>query len=278
MRDRPSRPRKGLRRARAACLTAVAACAVSAVAVSSAKAVTEPFSTSFDNAYLNLGGVEVDALDPPDTATMSGQIDPATGDFTIPSATGFDFPQFSGPVLGGLATVTADLTALEDLTGHLEGGASPTGNVTTDPTDFEARIDLTISGLTNHCKIDAPFGFSTLADYPAPYKGDPFDVNLAGTPPLTNGAMVTSWPSLTVLPVTPGVDDCSLVATLTQGPGGIWLAQGLALPTPTSAPPAGSPGGGTITSPPPAPKKKKKCKKGFKKVKVHGKIKCKKKK
>jgi hypothetical protein len=232
-------------RVRAAWLGALLACAVSA---GTAEAQTEPFSTTYDNAVLNINGLESDILDPPETATISGEIDPATGNFTIPAATGLNFPPFSQEVIPGLV-VTTTVTPLEDLTGNLEGGAAaPTGHVTTDPTDFETLIELTSGSTTQHCKIALPFAFSTRADYPAPYKGDPFDVNLVGTPPLTNGALVTSWQSLGVEPVTPGVDDCSLVAAFTEGPGGLWLAQGLTAPTPTSAPePPG--GGGTTLAP-----------------------------
>jgi hypothetical protein len=254
-----------VRRARAACLGAVVACAVSAGTAGSAQAQTVPFSTSFDNAVLNVNGLESDILDSPDTATITGDIDSATGDFTIPAATGLSFPPFSEEVILGL-TVTITVTPLEDLTGTLEGGAgAPTGNVTTDPTNFRTLIDLTVSSTTNHCRIDLPFAFSTLADYPAPYKGDPFDVNLPGTPPLTNGAMVTSWQSLTVEPVTPGVDDCSLVASFVQGPGGLWLAQGLTAPTPTSASPPPSVGVLVQAAPTGNPMQLKKCIKKAKK-------------
>jgi hypothetical protein len=252
-----------MKRARAACLGAVVACAVSAGTTSSAQAV--PFSTSYDNAVLNVNGLESDILDPPDTATITGDIDPATGDFTIPVATGLSFPPFSQEVIPGQLTVTITVTPLEDLTGNLEGGAgAPTGNVTTDPTNFETLIDLTGS-TTNHCRIDLPFAFSTLADYPAPYKGDPFTVELSGTPPLTNGALVTSWQSLTVEPVTPGVDDCSLVASFVQGPGGLWLAQGLTAPTPTSASPPPSVGVLVQAAPTGNPVQLKKCIKKAKK-------------
>jgi hypothetical protein len=243
-----------------------------AFGVSSAHATSRAFTAQFDNANLNIGPA-FDILEPPNQATMTGTVDDGTGAFTVP-ANQFVFPDFSGPVLGGAATVGVALDALQPITGTVDPA---TGAVTTTASNYEALVDVTIGSTTNHCKIDTPFSFSTAADYPAPFKGDAFDapINLASEPAsaLNNGAIVATWPSLTATPIGGG-DDCSLLQSLVGGRGGLWIANGLAAPTPTSAPP-GSGAGTTPTTPPPA--KKKKCKKSKKRSASAAK-KCKKKK
>jgi hypothetical protein len=273
-----ARRRAGLRRGRIAAAGALAATAVMAFGVSSAQATSHPFSAQFDNANLNIGpafDILTPVSPPAGDATMTGTIDDVTGNFTVP-ANQFVFPPFSGPVLGGAATVGVALSALQPITGHVD---QATGAVTTDPTNYEALVDVTISG-TDHCKIDTPFGFSTAADYPAPFKGEAFDspIDLASDPvsALNNGALVTTWPSLTAVPVS-GTDDCTLLQSLVGGRGGLWIANGLAEPTPTSAPPSSGGAGPAPTTP--AATKKKKCKKAKKgSASASKKSKCKKKK
>jgi hypothetical protein len=246
-----------------------------AFGVSSAHATSRAFTAQFDNANLNIGPA-FDILDGPPNATMTGNVDDVTGAFTVSSGN-FVFPPFSGDVLGGAANVAVSLSALQDITGTVD---KATGVVTTTASNYEALVTVTIppvTGVANHCKIDTPFSFSTAADYPAPFKGDAFDapIDLTSEPAsaLNNGAIVATWPSLTAVPVTSGVDDCGLLQGLVGGRGGLWIANGLAAPTPTTAP-----GGGAAPAPTtPAPSKKKKCKKKKKRSASAAK-KCKKKK
>jgi hypothetical protein len=271
------RRRAGLRRGRLAIVGALAATAVMVIGVGSAQATSRTFSAQYDNANLNIGpafDILTPTTPPTDDATMMGTVDDVTGNFTVPMAN-FVFPPFSGPVLGGAATVGVQLTALQDITGNVN---QATGAVTTNATNYEALVDVQIGSTTNHCKIDTPFSFSTAADYPAPFKGDAFDapINLASEPvsALNHGAIVTTWPSLTANPVTPGTDDCTLLQSLVGGRGGLWIANGLADPTLTTAPPSTTPSGTTPAVPAP---KKKKCKKSKKRSASAAK-KCKKKK
>jgi hypothetical protein len=249
-----------------------------AFGVTSAHATSQVFNAQYDNAHLNIGP-DFDILTPTSPpvgdATMTGTVDDATGAFSVPQV-GFAFPPFSGPVLGGAATVAVALAADEPITGTVNPA---TGAVNTDATDYTALVDVTIGTTTNHCRIDTPFQFSTAADYPAPFKGDAFDspIDLSTPTPseLNHGALVATWASLTATPVSGG-DDCTLLQSLVGGRGGLWLANGLAEPTPTTAP-----GGGGTTTPPPAttPAKKKKCKKSKKRsASASKKSKCKKKK
>jgi hypothetical protein len=247
-----------------------------AFGVSSANATSRTFSAQFDNANLNIGpafDILTPTSPPAGDATMLGDVDDVTGAFTVPAGD-FVFPPFSGPVLGGAATVGVQLSALQPITGTVDAA---TGAVTTTASNYEALVDVTIGSTTNNCKIDSPFSFSTAADYPAPFKGDAFDspLDVAGEPDslLNNGAIVATWPSLTATGVDGG-DDCSLLQGLVGGRGGLWIANGLAEPTPTSAPPSGGAGPAPTT---PAPVKKKKCKKSKKRSASTAK-KCKKKK
>jgi hypothetical protein len=272
-----SRSRARLRRGRFAVAGALAASAVMAFGVSSAQATSRAFNAQYDNAYLNIGpafDILTPTAPPVGDATMTGTVDDVTGAFTVPQVN-FVFPPFSGPVLGGAATVAVDLTAQAPITGTVNPA---TGAVDTTASAYRALVDVTIGTTTNHCRIDANFDFHTNADYPAPYKGDAFDapINLASPTPseLNHGAIVATWPSLTATPVGPS-DDCSLLQGLVNGRGGLWIANGIETPTPTTAP---STGGGGTTPTTPAPKKKK-CKKAKKhSASASKKSKCKKKK
>jgi hypothetical protein len=270
-----SRSRAGLRRGRLAVAGALAASAVMAFGVSSAQAAPQAFNAQFDNAYLNIGpafDILTPSAPPVGDATMTGTVDDATGAFNVPQVD-FFFPPFSGPVLNGAAQVAVDLTAQAPIMGTVNPA---TGAVDTTASAYRALVNVTIGGTTNHCRIDANFDFHTNADYPAPYKGDAFDapINLASPTPseLNHGAIVATWPSLTAQPVS-GSDDCSLLQSLVNGRGGLWIANGIETPVPTTAP-----GGGAAPAPTtPAPSKKKKCKKKKKRSASAAK-KCKKKK
>ena len=104
----------------------------------------------------------------------------------------------------------------------------------------------------------------------SPIAGHTFTVTNGTNVSIATGILQTTWTNSTFPNGTGG--DCTLIDSIVHGGNGqLALGNGFDL-TPEIAPPPS--GGGTVTSAP----KKKKCKKGQKKVKVHGKIKCKKKK
>jgi hypothetical protein len=274
MSDFPSRPRKGLRRARAACLGAAVACAVAAATTGSAQAQT---SMTLDHGVMDLGafpGVEIVTPASP----ISVAVTPDTETVFHVSPGGFQFPHFTGTQSG--ITIELDVVLATTLTGTFD---PTTGAMTTDPASFDVTIDLDTPLGTSTCVMDVaqgnpvPMSFSTEAT--SPYPGDRFDPAPLSDP-LVNGAIVTSWTDLPASTFTSGTTNlCTFLDAQKAGPGGVWLSNGIAPPTTPSPPPPS--GGGAISTPVPTvtpPPKKKKCKKGFKKVKVHGKVKCKKKK
>ena len=252
----------GSRKGRAALAVAIAAMAAMAFGATSANAATANLSASFDDAALNLPILNTsDILDPPASATITATVTDDTQDPASFTAGAFVFPDFSGTANGVPVTVKFEATA------PITGTVSPsTGSVTTAATAYKA----TVSALGGDCVYNLTRSFTTGAG--SPFNGDPFTVDTTTTPgtwSLSQGILQTGWSSL---PASGGGGACNTVDQIvTSGPGGLELGNGFDL-TPNAAPAPS--GGGTVTSAP----KKKKCKKGQKKVKVHGKIKCKKKK
>jgi hypothetical protein len=179
-----SKRRVGLRGGRAALVAAVAASALLALGASSAQAAT--FNGTFDDAALDVGGLQFDILDPPDTATIQGTIDNA-GNLTVPPNQ-LLVPPFSGEVLPGVP-VGVDFSAVpgSDITGTLTSG----GDLTTLPHDYKAIV----SGLGSTCTYVTSLAFSTAPG--TPFNGDPFSVTGdfgAGDPTsISNGVMQTPF-------------------------------------------------------------------------------------
>jgi hypothetical protein len=245
MRKTPSGPVRGLRRVRVACLTAVAACAVSAIAVSAAQAVPTAFSGTFDDAALNLPDPvgTTDILDPPSVATMTGTVDPAAGNALSVPANQFVFPGFTGSA-GGFP-VSVGFKAIDNITGT----ATPTGDVHTDSSTYETTV-VVVPGPSPlaTCVYDSEESFSTGAG--SPFNGDPFTV--APGPPITitNGIVQSGWLAGHFSPVSGG-DVCNSILTplINGGAGGVELGNGIDLtpappattPPPTTPPPTGNP-------------------------------------
>jgi hypothetical protein len=236
-----ARPRRG----RVAALGALAAAALMAFGASSAQATVQPFNATFDDAGLNVGGVVFDILDPPNTATMTGTIDDATGNFNVP-ANQFVFPSFSGDVVPGVP-VSVGFSALDPITGNLNQG---TGGLSTNSSQYQAVV----SALGGTCTYVINQAFSTAGGTPFP--GDPFSVVTGNPTSISNGVMQTSWSSIPADNSLGCTTTASLINTLVGGPGGLAIGNGVDIT------PAASTGGGTTTTPAPTPKKK--CKKSKK--------------
>jgi hypothetical protein len=219
-----------MRRARAACLGAVVACAVSAGTSGTAQAQT---TATLDHGVMDLGafaGVEIVTPADPVLITITPDTEP---DFHV-LPEDFQFPTFTGAQSG--ITVELDVVLAEPLTGTYDPA---TGAMTTDPANFDVTIDLDTPLGTSTCVMDVahdnpvPMSYSTAAT--SPYPGDPFDP--LSDPPV-NGAIATSWADLPASTVTSGSATlCTILDQQKAGPGGVWLSNGIAPPSTPSPPP-----------------------------------------
>jgi hypothetical protein len=262
------------------------------IAVSAATASAQETQFTIDEGRINLGEQKglalIDPAVPDPPATLTGTV---TGTSFAAPASGFAFPnktlqdiEASGLTVDALV----EFTALAPISGTFD---SATGALDIDVLNVMARLTVYQDGTTPEqalgictvSPIPLPLGTTgeivddvTDPDNPVTYAASPFD---------PEGAAVATWASLPAsvqaggtLPalVCPAIDD------LLGGPGGIWLdgAVGDADPPDTCATnPALCPQPGPIATCantpslcPKAPAKK--CKKGFKKKKIKGKIKC----
>jgi hypothetical protein len=223
-----------MRRARAACLGAVVACAVSAGTSGTAQAQTT--TATLDHGVMDLGafpGVEI--VTPTDPVSITITPDTGTAFHVLPAD--FQFPHFTGTQPG--ITVDQDVVLADILTGTYDPA---TGAMTTDPASFDVtiKVDATLLGFgTSTCVMDVahnnpvPMAFSTEAT--SPYPGDRFDP--LSDPPV-NGAIATSWADLPASRVTSGSATlCTILDQQKAGPGGVWLSNGIAPPSTPSPPP-----------------------------------------
>lgn len=182
-----------------------------------AAAQADPFHLDITDAVLDLGGLEgvraIDStLDPPDPpATLDGDL--TAGEVTIPKA-GFVFPEKEA-VVSDPITAKINMEANEDITGTYD---EATGKLVLD-TSLKATVE--IDALSSTCVI-SPIDISLSTDNRDPYLGVEFGSGLSGT-----GAVGAAWDALP--PVTGG-GQCSLVAGLIAGPGGIWMSQDIVNP------------------------------------------------
>jgi hypothetical protein len=253
---------RGGRRLKVAFASAIAACAVGAVGVSSASAAT----ITLDHGFLKISGLEdpqeiVDSVTGPvqlNNVTYSGV---TTGTFTT-SVANVDFPTFEGTASG--VPLIVDVNPLEPLNGNLPAG----GQLAFTESDFEAVIALG-APVNSTCRI-APIPLTLVTADNTVFRGDVFDPDTNDSP--LNGAITDDWASLPPPTIVAGTT-CALIQGLTSGPGGLWLSNGISTPTLVTQPT-------TPTTPTTPAKKKKKCKKKKKKKKksASSAAKCKKKK
>jgi hypothetical protein len=199
----------------------------------------------------NIVDIVVDDTNLTGTTPAYNQANDQTGASKSP----FDFPQFEGSLQG--IPLGVDVTPLADVTGTY---TAATGVLTTNPVSFNANVSLG-PPLNADCNYSVPLGFSTADN--SVFFGNAFDA--ASNPPV-NGSISDDW---TGLP--PAGGPCALVDGFVNSTGALWLSNGVA--TPSLVPPPPTP---PVTTPPATTPKK--CKKGFKKKKVKGKVKCVKKK
>jgi hypothetical protein len=221
-----------MRRARAACLGAVVACAVSAGTSGTAQAQT---TATLDHGVMDLGafpGVEI--VTPTEPVSITITPDAGTAFHVLPAD--FHFPHFTG-IQSGI-TVEQDVVLADTLTGTYDPA---TGAMTTGPANFDVTIDLDTPLGTSTCLMDeahgnpVPMSYSTEAT--SPYPGDRFDPLPLSDPPV-NGAIATSWADLPASTFTSGSPNlCPFLDQQKAGPGGVWLSNGIAPPSTPSPPP-----------------------------------------
>ena len=177
---------RGGRRLQVAFASAIAACAVGAVGVSSASAAT----ITLDHGFLKISGLEdpteiINADTGPvqlNNVTYSGG---TSGTFTTTPAN-VDFPTFEGEASG--VPLIVDVNPLEDLNGNLPAE----GQLAFTETDFEAIIELG-PPINSTCRI-APIPLSLVTADNSVFRGDVFDAGTSNPP--MNGAITDDWASL----------------------------------------------------------------------------------
>ncbi|HSI81626.1 MAG TPA: hypothetical protein VK919_13345 [Solirubrobacterales bacterium] len=227
---------------------AVALACVMALGAEAASAQNEA-TFSFDEARVNLGDqkglplIDPGIPDPP--ATLTADVDPATGELSAPAA-GFDFP---GKVLGPIDVtdpipLTVDALIEFDPLGPIAGTFdAATGELNLSELDVSATVSVCarVEGApTSVCAdpptADPPLGICIVSpislalattgeivddtdpENPITYPAAPF------TP---QGAAVTTWTGLPESEGGGGAADelvCPAVDGLLGGPGGIWLS------------------------------------------------------
>jgi hypothetical protein len=233
---------RGARRLRVACISAFAALGITAAMAAPASAQED---LSFEHAWLKIALDDFEIInaehptEPTPPVVLEGVED---GAYTVPVAD-ITFPEFTGELFGFPLSVT--VTPNADLAGNYN---SATGAVTGNSSNWTATIDFN----GDPCTITPiPLAFGTATN--SVFEGNAFDT---GTPMGKNGAISDDW---STLPLGTGAG-CDLINAATQGPGGLWLSDGVAAPTYVQQPPTPPPSGGGSTPPPTT----KKCKKGQK--------------
>lgn len=204
--------------------------------VCTATATAEPLSMTINQARANIGTQLSDypLVEAPETASFDAQIDPGSGAIT---AGAVDIPEFSTFIAQPVpTTLTVDLE-IENITGSftqatgaltLEGEVG--GMVTANGSECTVSMDPSVLVLTT----------SGSSGGTSPRSGAPFTAGLAGA-----GAVAGQWTDVSATPVSPGdAIVCAIVENNVQGPGGVWLKQGVppaapllpSQPSPISAP------------------------------------------
>lgn len=229
-------------------------CLALALAATAAKAAPNPgddFNAEFNYAGLAVAvagtGIDQLVLEPPATPLkLQGKYKDAGGNFTLPKATGLDFPKLSVPV-AGVATVDGEIDLADDATGTYD---ESTGRL-----DLNAKISLVL-GVDDMAALPAPLNglgtgplkctFSPLdvafsTDNGWPHKGKSF-TDRAG---LKDGAIAGAWRyKPDVVSADPSKQFlCDTIGGMLDSVGGLWLANST---TPVAAMP-------DATQPKPAP-------------------------
>jgi NPCBM-associated, NEW3 domain of alpha-galactosidase len=218
--------------------TALTAFAVSAVSAGAAQAQDE-ITFTFDEVRANFGDAKGIALIDPgasdDPATLTGEIDTATGDFTIP-VDGVSFPpktlQIDPPAAPLPVDAVIEPTAAEPITGNLD---TATGDLDIDTMNLSVLVSIFTRGSTTDplglCRTEpVPTPLASTGEIvdddgdpptPVTYSAAPF------APPSGEGAGVATWASLPATTQEGGsvpAVACPAVDGLIGGPGGIWMS------------------------------------------------------
>ncbi|HTU16218.1 MAG TPA: hypothetical protein VMF31_13600 [Solirubrobacterales bacterium] len=241
---------KGVTRGRAAIAALLAICALGmAWSVSGAKAAQgDPFQVDFNYVGLNVeaGPAELNemVLDPTTEDSegnllgaleMRGVYDDNAGNFTLPKATGLEFPDAKLEIEG--AEITGKLGLVEDAKGNYN---SSTGVMTLTPKisltlgtpnvrDFPPDLLAIVGGMLPPGSAPYPLAceFSPLAvslstanKWPSP--GTTF-ANPAEPLP-SEGAVSGAWTTKPKVKVIEGGTMCTLIGSLIKPVGGLWMA------------------------------------------------------
>jgi hypothetical protein len=170
----------------------------------------------FDHVVAQIGSFTdsqlVDPGVPDDPMTMDGEIDPATGDFTV-QPDDFFFPEktFQDVPAPGI-NVTISPLIDTPVTGNLD---TTTGDADAD-VDLDVDIDIS-GGATDHCEIEnIPLALETTGTLST--GGNDYDAAVFA-PPTGDGAFVELWDDI---PDSTGGPLCGVVNGETGGPGGIF--------------------------------------------------------
>ena len=223
---------------------ALAALAISGALARDAQAQTEPFSFELNHGLIDIGfigGISFlnDVTGP--ATFQGGEIDPATGDFTIPQE-GIFLPPNTQTFPFGQFNLILQISMLPNgpLTGHID---TATGEVTSD-VSINTHVDVFFPQeepdppvQVGACDITpVQLEFSTSGSNP--YQGVPFSEGFDGP-----GAVVAAWPDLpTPVPVPPletdPFDACQIMEGFVDGAGGVWLSHDIESPPIPPAPAA----------------------------------------
>jgi hypothetical protein len=194
---------------------------VPALAAPAKADTTSPLTLSFDHVVLDTPGTGDAALvsDSTQPLTVTAEVDPTTGDFTI-APSDFHVPAYTFTEGGGGSVTVALKNAA---TGNIDDA---TGALTLNA-DFLTTLTSASYG---SCVIDT--GALTLSTATTqPLAGVAFPTGATGIVS-GNGAFGSGWSTLA-----PGTGSaCSLINQFVDGPGGIWVSRGIAPKAPAVAP------------------------------------------
>lgn len=199
-------------------------------------AQAETLKFSFNDGRINLGQLKgqpmTDPAHPDMLGSLTGRIDPVSGNFTSPPGSLYVPPrEVHGVSAGGYEVDAAvDFFAAGAFSGHYD---NDTGALNVPSLDLTATLSVYPAGegpdglLLARCQVSpVPLPLTSSGsisddsdpDAPITYSADPFD---------SDGASVSSWDSLPASTSVGGVAGptvCPMVDDAAAGPGGLWMA------------------------------------------------------
>lgn len=227
----------GLTRLKVTLVALTAALVALALTASTTRAASpgDPFTAEFNYAALTVtaAGNSVDqlVLKPEDgvgTIEFAGTYTDSSGNFTLPAATGLDFPDVSVPLtetasIDGQVSLAADSTGTYDeSTGRLDLDLKVSLILGTDNLqELGNQLGMSFPPGPLSCQI-SPLNVSASTTYGWPHAGKNYENPAA----LTEGAVAGSWTEMP--PAVSVIEDnasfCGLVGGVIEQKGGLWLA------------------------------------------------------